>query len=157
MTYVRTEDRLLLKVATSDSKEYRAWCTRHFTRILMDHLESMFENEVDEQQVVPRPARKEVARMQHGNAVTEDSFKQPYEAEPVSYPLGEEGVLLTSMRYSTLESGVAALNLSGAEGKGLTLNLDKKLRHEVYELFRRAAERAAWFDTAAGDTSIVVH
>ncbi len=157
MTYVRTEDRLLLKVSTSDSKEYRAWCTRHFTRLLMEHLESMFENEVDEQQVVPEAARKEVARMQHGSEVAEDSFRQPYEAEPDAFPLGEDGILLTQMRYKTLESGAASLNLSGVEGKGITLNLDKNLRHQVYELFRRAAERAAWFDSSPATSAPVVH
>ncbi|MEE4190541.1 MAG: hypothetical protein V2I66_03120 [Halieaceae bacterium] len=149
VTYDKAEDRLLLKVSTSDSKEFRAWCTRRYTQALMEQLEALFESEVDEQQVVPKEARKEVARMKHGGEVSEESFKQPYEAEPVSYPLGEEGVLLTTLRYNILESGVVAMNFSDRDGQGMTLNLNHKLRHQVYELFRRACERAAWFEATS--------
>lgn len=150
VTYVRSEDRLLLKVATADNKEYRAWCTRHFTGVLLEQLEKLFETEVDEHQVVPEETRKEVVRMKHGGEVSEASFKQPYEAEPESFPLGEEGVLLTTLRYNTLESGVVTMNLSNSEGKGLTLSLNHKLRHQVYELFRRASDRARWFEATPG-------
>lgn len=146
VTYVEPEDRLLLKVSTSDDREYRAWCTRRYTRLLMDRLEDLFENEVDEQQVVPGQARKEVARMKHGSEVSEASFQQPYQAQPESYPLGETGVLLTSLRCKQLQGDVFAMNLGGSDGVGVTLNLDRNLRHQLYELFRRASDRAGWFD-----------
>lgn len=154
VTYVEQEDRLLLKVSTSDDREYRAWCTRRYTRLLMDRLESLFEAEVDEQQVVPEEARKEVARMKHGEEVSEESFQQPYQAEPESYPLGENGVLLTSLGYKQLQGDVFAVNLSGSDGLGVTLNLDRKLRHQLYELFRRATERAEWFDSAGAPGTV---
>ncbi len=157
VSYVDVEDRIMLKVSTSDDKEYRAWCTRRFTRILMERLESMFEEEVDEAQVVPEETRKEVARIKHGDKVSEPSFQQPYEAEPTEYPLGEQGVLLTTLRYNRLESGMLALNLSDSDGRGVTLNLDQNLRHQLYELFQRGAERASWFDNAAPAAKPVVH
>lgn len=146
VTYMEAEDRLLLKVSTSDNREYRAWCTRRYTRLLMDRLEALFETEVDQQQVVPEEARKEVARMQHGSEVSEASFQQPYQAEPESYPLGEKGLLLTSLRYNPLQGDVIAMSLGGSDGLSVTVNLDRKLRHQLYELFRRASDRAGWFE-----------
>jgi hypothetical protein len=157
VTYVEAEDRLLLKVSTSDNREYRAWCTRRYTSLLLERLESLFESEVDEQQVVPEAARKEVARMKHGSEVSEASFQKPYEAEPESFPLGEEGILLTALRYNQLESGVLTVNLSDGEGRGMTLNLDRKLRHQLYELFRRASGRAGWFEPGGLSVTPVVH
>ena len=157
VSYVETEDRLMLKVSTSDDKEYRAWCTRRFTRLLLDRLEQMFETEVDEQQVVPRETRKEVARMKHDSKVEQNAFQTPYKAEPLEYPLGEEGVLLTTLRYQQMESGVLALSLADPDGKGVSLNLDTRLRHQLYELFERATNRAGWFDNAASPTKPVVH
>ncbi len=154
VTYDNTEDRLLLRVSTSDGKEYRAWCTRRYTRLLLEQLEKLFESEVDAQQVVPEQARKEVARMKHGGEVAEDSFKQPYEEDADTFPLGEEGVLLTALRYNIQESGVVAMNLSCSDGRGMTLNLNHKLRHQVYELLRRASERAAWFEGTSTDPAI---
>lgn len=157
VSYVDVEDRLMLKVSTTDDKEYRAWCTRRFTRILMDRLEAMFETEVDEQQVVPQETRKEVAQIRHDSAVEQKAFEQPYEAEPMEYPLGEEGVLLTTLRYNRLESGSVSINLSDNDGKGLSLNMDGKLQHQLYELFQRATRRAGWFDNAAPARKPVVH
>lgn len=157
VSYVDVEDRLMLKVSTTDDKEYRAWCTRRFTRILLERLEAMFENEVDEEQVVPEETRKEVAQIKHDGAVKQQAFAKPYEAEPLEYPLGEEGILLTTLRYNQLESGNISINLSDNSGKGLSLNLDDNLRHQLYELFKRAARRAAWFDNAAPAQKPVVH
>ena len=157
VSYVDVEDRLMLKVSTTDDKEYRAWCTRRFTKILMERLEALFESEVDEEQVVPEETRKEVARIRHDGAVKPQAFEQPYEAEPLEYPLGEEGILLTTLRYNQLESGAVAINLSDNNGKGLSLNLDDNLRHQLYELFKRATHRAAWFDNAAPEQKPVVH
>ena len=155
VTYVEAEDRLLLKVSASDNSEFRAWCTRRYTRLLLERLEQLFEDEIDAGQVVPPAARKEVARMQHGGEVAEESFQRPYEANPESFPLGEQGILLTALRCNELESGAVAMSLGDREGRGVTLNLDRKLRHQLYELFQRAAQRAAWFD--ASPTSAVVH
>lgn len=155
VTYVEAEDRLLLKVSTSDDVEYRAWCTRRFTGLLLERLESMFENEVDGQQVVPEAARREVAQMQHGSQVREASFQRPYEAQPESFPLGERGILFTKLGYNELAGGVTTLSLGDGEGRGLTLNLDSSLRHQLYELFRRASTRAGWFD--AVPAAPVVH
>ncbi|MEE4661969.1 MAG: hypothetical protein V2J89_15980 [Halieaceae bacterium] len=157
VTYVSAEDRLMLKVSTSDEKEYRAWCTRRLTSILLERLEISFEKEVDEKQVVPQAARREAARIKHGGAVEEKAFQQPYQAEPAEYPLGEDGMLVTAFTEKVLESGSMALTLKGSEGKGLTLNLDNRMRHQLYELLNRAVTRAGWFDKTAQSEKPVVH
>ena len=46
VTYDQAEDRLLLKVSTSDGKEFRAWCTRRYTRAVMEQFERLFESSV---------------------------------------------------------------------------------------------------------------
>ena len=85
-------------------------------------------------QAVPEAARKDVAQLKHQGAVTERAFDKPYEAEPVSYPLGESGLLLTQLRCKKHESGRLVMMLSGPGGKGLTLNMDSKLQHHFYEI-----------------------
>jgi hypothetical protein len=157
VTYLPEEDRLLLKVSTSDEQEYRAWCTRRFIRLLLERLEAQFETEVDEVQVVPEAARKEVAQLKHKGSVTERAFDKPYEAEPVSYPLGESGLLLTQLRCKKHESGRLVMMLSGSGGKGLTLNMDSKLQHHFYEIIARACQRAQWFEGQDREGKPVVH
>jgi hypothetical protein len=157
VTYVDSEDRLLLKVSTSDEQEYRVWCTRRFTRLLLERLEVVFQEQMPAAAAVPQPARKEVAQMQHKQAVKEEAFQQPYQAEPVEYPLGEEGLLVTTLKYKELAKGAVEMHLGDQKGVGVTLNLNAQLQHQLYELFNRAAQRAQWFEAAAANVSGVIH
>ncbi len=157
VSYIEVEDRLFLKVSTSEDEEYRVWCTRRFTRVLMDRLEETFQTEMPSSAAVPEPARREVARMQHQQSVTEESFEQPYQAEPTGYPLGEDGLLVTSLKYSQQEDKTVQLFLGDNKGVGITLNLNEHLKHQLYELFARATEKADWYAGAASEVSAVVH
>ena len=159
VSYLEAEDRLLLKVSTSDHAEYRAWCTRRFTRLLLERLDTLFETEMDVEsgQVVPEEARREVAKLQHTSKVSEAAFERPYEAEPATFPLGEQGLLLTRIGYKQTPEGQVQMNLSGAEGKGLTLNMDTKLLHHLYELLTRGSQRAGWFEQSADSGKPVFH
>ncbi len=157
VTYVETEDRLLLKVSTSDEQEYRVWCTRRFTRLLLDKLAVGFQKEMPSAAAVPQPARRDVAQMQHQQAVKEEAFQQPYNAEPSDYPLGEQGLVATTLKYKDLADGSAQVHLGDQSGKGVNLNLNAHLQHQLYELFTRATERAQWFDAVLARVSTVVH
>lgn len=143
--YVKREDRLLLRISNSDDQEYRIWCTRRFSRLLLDRFEQEFQNEVAATATVPQEARKEVAQIQHAQAVQEESFKKTYDAVPTEYPLGEEGLLVTTLKYSKNDKGVMSVNLGNGKGKGMSLNLNPSLQHQFYELLRRATEKANWF------------
>ncbi len=157
VSYINAEDRLLLKVSTSENEEYRVWCTRRFTRALMDRLEETFQAEMPSSAAVPEPARREVARMQHQQTITEESFQQPYQADPSGYPLGEDGLLVTNMKYSQQADNTMQLFLGDNKGLGITLNLNEHLKHQLYELFARATEKAEWYTGGASEVSAVVH
>lgn len=157
VSYIDTEDRLLLKMSTSEDEEYRVWCTRRFTRLLMDRLEETFQTEMPGPLAVPEPARREVARMQHQQSITEEFFRQPYEAEPAGYPLGEDGLLVTTLKYSKKPDKIVHLFLGDNKGVGITLNLNEHLKHQLYELFTRATEKAGWYAGRAPEVSAVVH
>jgi hypothetical protein len=145
ISYVDREDRLLLRISNSDDQEYRLWCTRRFTRLMLDRFEHEFQEEVVAAAPVPQEARKDVAQMQHSQAVKEEDFQKPYDAVPTEYPLGEKGLLVSTLKYNKNEKGVMSLNLSDGKDKGMSLNLNPSLQHQFYELLRRATEKAGWF------------
>jgi len=162
VTYVDVQDRLLLKVSTSKAEEYRIWCTRRFTRLLLERLEESFEKEMFRPEsaasgAVPGRARREMAQVRHGQAVEEEFFQQPYRAEPTAFPLGEEGLLATTLGYKVLPDNSMQMRLGDKSGTGMTLNLDERLKHQTYELFSRAAERAQWFEPRTPAPASVVH
>jgi hypothetical protein len=145
VSYIDKEDRLLLRVSTSVEAEYRLWCTRRFTRLLLDRLDGLFQQEVAVTVSAPAPARREVARMQHNLAVSEDAFGKAYEAQPTAFPLGESGLLVTTIKYNKLNSGILRLQFTDGGDKGMALSLTEGLQHQLYELFLRASEKAGWF------------
>jgi hypothetical protein len=160
VSYVDTQDRLLLKVSTSEDEEFRVWCTRRFTQLLLTRLEDAFSRDLSAETAnsVTESARREVAQMQHQQTVKEESFERPYDAEPKDYPLGEEGLLVTTLKYKVLPDDSAQMHLGDTHGKGITLNLDESLKHQLYELFERAAAKAEWFDAPlSAAASTVVH
>jgi hypothetical protein len=161
VSYVDHEDRLMLRISNSEDEEYRIWCTRRFTRLVLDRFESEFQKEVVATAPVPQEARRDVAQMKHGQAIKEESFKQAYTAEPTEFPLGEGGVLATTLKYGINDKGVMSLNISDGKKKAMSLNLNQNLQHQFYELLRRAAEKAKWFDapsaTEVAASSGVVH
>ena len=145
VSYIDKEDRLLLRISTSEEQEYRLWCTRRFTRLLLDRFDDLFQQEVAAKVSVPPPARRDVAQMQHSLAVSEESFSKPYQAEPTTFPLGEDGLLVTTIKYNTRAGGAMQLQLTDGGDKGMALNLNGGLQHQLYELFQRAAVKAGWF------------
>lgn len=148
VSYIDKEDRLLLRVSTSVDSEYRLWCTRRFTRLLLDRFDKLFQQEVAVSVPAPQQARREVAQMQHNLAVSEEAFSQSYEAQPTDYPLGESGLLVTTVKYNKLKSGALQVQFTDGGDKGMALTLSDALQHQLYELFLRAAEKAGWFGAA---------
>jgi hypothetical protein len=148
VSYIDKEDRLLLRVSTSEDSEYRLWCTRRFTRLLLDRFDSLFEQDVAVTVPVTSGARRDVAQMQHSLAVSEEAFSKTYEANPASYPLGEAGLLVTTLKYNKLGNGNLQLQLTDGADKGMALSLNEALQHQLYELFLRAAGKAGWFGEA---------
>ena len=145
VSYVDKEDRLLLRVSTSVESEYRLWCTRRFTNLLLDRFDKIFQQEVARTVPAPADARRDVARMQHNLAVSESAFSKPYAAQPTEYPLGEDGLLVTTIKYNRLSAGRLQLQFTDGGDRGMTLSLTEALQHQLYELFRRAAGKAGWF------------
>ena len=67
-----------------------------------------------------------------------------FQEAAVSYPLGEEGVLVASMQISRRPRGACTLKLSPKHGKGITMNLDDKLMHSFMEMLIDSSKRAEW-------------
>ncbi len=158
INYVEREDRLLLRVANNAEQEYRIWCTRRFTRLLLEHFESEFASEVAaraQAAAVPQDARREYAQMQHALAVKEESFQQPYEALPREYPLGHDGLLASSLKFGRSGAGAMRLEIGDDKRRGMSLNLDRSFQHQFYELLRRAAEKAEWFSARPAGSGVV--
>lgn len=105
MEYSPAQDRLVLKINTTDKQECRLFLTRRFTKELWGGLVRIFEQSPDVKEQADPAVKK--AMMAFGQAAkTEDqNFDQAYEKEAEAYPLGETPALLTGFKYAPKGTG----------------------------------------------------
>jgi len=143
-----TEDRLLLRLSTTDNCEFRFWLTRRFTRRLWGMLVQMLEwDQAVKQQVNPE-TRRTVLDIQHEGysrqADYSKAFDEPQQAAPRRLPLGEAPVLLAQAKGQKGEIGVQMLGLHPLQGQGIDITLDTKLLHMFTRLLREQVAKTDW-------------
>ncbi len=150
ISYAAKEDRLLLRVSTSDGEEFRIWFTRRYTGLLLGVL----NKEMDAQGGAPAVGgSQETTKM-----IKNGALEKKYEEKPASeYPLGEEGVLAFRINTRTLEGGVFALELLPEEGRGLTLNMNKSLLYMFHNILTQGITQAKWGLQTEASVSTKVH
>lgn len=142
-SYVSEQDRLLLRVRSSDDAEFRFWITRRYLVLLWPMLMKM----ADAFSALKAPGdpltRSALAELAHGEAVGKANFSSAYQDGSL-FPLGEEPILLARITVKPLQGNTQTLSLLPQQGQGINLNLDEKLVHVLARLLQEAATAAEW-------------
>ena len=141
-SYDAAQDRLLLRIRSSDDAEFRFWITRRYLALLWPLLMKMAEDFSARKTTDPL-TRNTLAELAHGDAVNKADFGSAYR-DGSSYPLGEEPILLGRVTVKSLQGNTQTLTLLPQEGQGINLDLDEKLVHVVARLLQQAAVAAEW-------------
>jgi hypothetical protein len=146
--FVAEEDRLRLRIATSEGAELRFWLTRRYLRLLWPALRSLAElaNPVVQQspERVSLEARKALVEMEHAEAVKQADFSKPFAPTGAEMPLGDAPLLLARVQGMRGPDGRPLLAMHTQQGRGLTLNSDSLLIHSLMKLLHQAAAQAQW-------------
>ena len=138
------EDRLLMRVSTTDGCEYRFWLTRRFVKQLWGLLLKMVEWDKAVQQQFDAAIRQTVLEIQHEGYAQQGDFSKNYEEGTRKLPLGERPTLLFGGKDVRRDDGRQVLSLYPAQGPGLDMMLDAKLLHVFVKLLRDTVGRADW-------------
>jgi citrate lyase gamma subunit len=138
------EDRLLLRLSTTDGCEYRFWLTRRFVKQLWGLLLKMVEWDKAVQQQFGASMRQTVLEIQHEGYAQQGDFSKGFEDAPRTFPLGQTPVLLCSGKGVRRDNGLYVLSLYPAQGQGLDMTLDTRLLHIFGKILRDAVARADW-------------
>jgi hypothetical protein len=90
--YDAMQDRVLLRIRSSDGAEYRFWITRRYLSLLWPLLMKMADGFSARKSGDPI-ARSTLAELAHGEAVGQADFASQYQ-EGSLFPLGPDPVLL---------------------------------------------------------------
>ena len=148
LQYEPREDRILLRTNTRDGAEFRFWMTRRFVTVLWPVLVRLVESH-EHVQRQPRPeSRNAVVELQRESALRSADFKTRYQpapqGAPVSLPLGEEPVVLATVRVKRHPDGRPVLCLHPAKGQGIELALHHGLLHSFCKLVSDTSQHAGW-------------
>jgi hypothetical protein len=138
------EDRLLMRVSTTDGCEYRFWLTRRFVKLLWSLLLKMAAWDRTVRQQLDAATRHSVLEIQHKGYAQQGDFSKNYQESTRRLPLGQTPILLSSAKGVRRDNGLQVLSLYPAQGQGIDMTLDARLLHIFAKLLRDAAARADW-------------
>ena len=138
------EDRLLLRISTTDACEYRFWLTRRFTKQLWALLLKMLEWDRAVQGQLDPATKSTVLQIQHEGYAQQGDFSKQFEERAQRTPLGETPVLLFQAKGARRDNGLQVLSLHPRQGQGLDMTLDTRLLHIFSKLLRDAAAHPDW-------------
>jgi hypothetical protein len=140
--YDAMQDRILLRIRTTDGAEYRFWLTRRFLSLLWPILMKMADGFSARKTADPL-TRSTLAELAHGEAVGTADFSSQYQ-EGTLFPLGADPVLLAKITLRPLAGETQTLLLLPNEGQGVNLDLDERLVHILARLLQQTATAGEW-------------
>lgn len=171
--YLPTEDRLLLRIATSEKTEYRLWLTRRFISALWPSLGGQLAQTADleglrtaaqstpatdtstdgDAQAPPPPGpapvvtpevRDAILGMEHHNALEQSDFSQTHDEDTVDLTANTGPMIVTGAKVKPWDGKRLVLGLQTANGTNVTVSLDKKLLHGFCHMVSSTVQKAGW-------------
>lgn len=160
------QDRLLLRVNTSDQEQLRFWLTRRLVKRLTPSLQSLLQSANDVPELQDRPlndnAKQALFDMEHQAIRDQVDFATEFRDEVESLPLGSEGILVNTVKVTTQKGATPdqhqyALKLSDEKGASVDINLNNQLLHSLYAVLVEGIRKTDWdlsFGTAGHPSGI---
>jgi len=142
--YDETQDRILLRLSTTEGSEFRFWLTRRFVKRLWSMLVQMLEWDQAVQQQHDVQARRTVLDIQHEGYAQQANYSRKFEETPRTMPFGEAPVVLAKAQGKRRDGSTQVLSLHPQQGQGIDMTLDTKLLHILSRLLREAVAKADW-------------
>lgn len=143
MSFLAEDDRLLMRVSTTDKNEFHFLLTRRFVNILWPARMTVIEKEdpASKQNLMPG-ARKAVTAMKHQEAIAESNFSQTHDED--TKQLTPNPLLVTGGSVNPGKQGVTGLTFKTQGGAEIKISLNKTLLHALCRLLIETTMKADW-------------
>lgn len=141
LSYHSAEDRLLLRINTGDSAEFRIWLTRSAIVSILSslaHLQLMIEAK----EVTRISAEDAIRKFEQDTLGQEMNFGTEFRSA-TTFPLGEAPLLLIGFSVENCESGLRVL-IELANNLKLDVTLQPKIVMDFYTLIIRILKKCDW-------------
>jgi len=157
VTYLSEQDRILLRISTTEGEEMRLWLTRRLMLGLWPVLKQAVAAGAVLQGQAATPltdaaTRQMLTEFQREASLQSSDFSKPYAAQDAALPLGPEPLLVGEVQLTPLRSPQGQqLRIhfrekpgAGASQRGFQLELAPQLSHGLVHLLEQALQHAQW-------------
>lgn len=138
------QDRLLLRISTTEQTEYRLWLTRRIVKAIWPGLVQLVHSSPLARQQSEPAAKQAVVEFQREKALSETRFSETYDGERYAPALPGEPLLVWGVRMRPVEGGGCDLEFLPKEGQGVKVRLQDQMLHALNKLFQDALKATDW-------------
>ena len=138
------EDRLLLRVSTTDKMEYQFWLTRRFVRVLWSALIKTIENAPEAKRPAAPAVKKAVMALEHQEAVGASDFSRNHEPGHRNVTEGSGPLMVIGGSVKPGKGEITELHLQTRGGAEVNLALNRNLLHALCRLLIDTTTHAGW-------------
>jgi hypothetical protein len=151
------QDRILLRISTTEREEIRLWLTRRLTLGLQPYLQrasvDLIAKEASVETALTSPQAKEMlAEFKQQENLQKADFATPYE-EPVKFLLGEHPLLVTDIQISPQNDGTLVLGFQEKVGapphRAFQVKVKSELVIGLQHLLSDAVAKSGWLQVEA--------
>ncbi len=142
--YDGAQDRILMRVSTTEGEEFQFWLTRRFVKSLWALLVRMLEQDRPVRQQFDEDMKRTVLGIRHEGFAQKGNFSAQFEEREYRRPLGEEPLLLARAEGNQRDDGSYLLRLHPQPGQGIDMALDAGLLHLFTKLLTQAVAKTDW-------------
>lgn len=155
VTYVAEQDRMLVRINTTEAEELSFWLTRR----LLIGLWPLMNQALSVQLSLPEPAlpgvttgegmRRMLAEFRKDALKAQADFSTPYQAAELKTPLGDVPLLVTEVKVSHKVGNLVQIDLAEllpqtAPPRSFKLELDPSLLQGIVQLIEQALPHSDW-------------
>lgn len=145
-TFMEAEDRILLRLNTTNKEEFRIWLTRRIMRRLASDLggaeRRLLGLEHPDSGYVA-PGARAIQEFQREARTADVDFGERFQESATGFPFGTEPVLATACEVR-LQEGNAAIALALNNKRTLNFMLDVRGLHGTLAMLQKAVARSDW-------------
>jgi hypothetical protein len=156
MTYSPEQDRMLLRIGTTEQSEYKLWLTRRFVRVLWGALMKTMERDTELKKDLVPEVRDAMLAMQHQEAVQSANFDQTHAEDNRDLTSNTGPLLIKGGTLTPGKDGVVQLKLDTENGTSINVALNKQLMHAFCHMTISTSFNAEWdLGLAVGDPGVI--
>ena len=164
--YHLDQDRIMLRMNTSEGDELRVWLTRRLCLNLWPRFKAIVADRVALEQGARDPARaaaatadettrQMLADFHRQESLRNADFKTPFRSTPRQLPLGAEPLLVTEVSFASLADGKLQIvfkeKLEGVPNpRSFRIGLQGGNLQGLLHLIDKAIDASGWFSATAG-------